>query len=510
MTYPKLPRMLMQKKEIESELRAQQALCRCGPIPKTAPELLQAERERARQGRIIADLAISRDIINAHLLKDCKKQAIKEAKQRHQDSGALGRLVSRGWRSVTITLQGGRRLTFWTLYYQVHQPSKRGRRRGTGKRRTGGSGCFPLLEHLGIMDRVTPATREHIARQVVLCSSYQEARENLDRTGLSLPLSTIVPVAISTGVMAITQREAEMVASRDGPLPTTPILTGLRVQVSLDGGRAKTRWIEKWSRKGKNGRRPFQLGWREPRVLTVSVLDEDGRMDRKVLPLYEVSLGAADEIFALLTGVLRRLGAHAAEAVVFVTDGADWIWLRLDALISAVKIPPERVTKILDFYHATEYIHGTLLLCKDLSASERAAEFSRLKGLLLKDACGIDTVITELLKRARGRRSKSVKEKVAYLVKHREHLKYLSYRNMKLPIGSGVVESTVRRVINLRFKSASMAWKVEHLEPLLYLRAILKAGHWERFLQARLRRQHWIGPDIFLPKPTSQLKKQAA
>ena len=116
--------------------------------------------------------------------------------------------------------------------------------------------------------------------------------------------------------------------------------------------------------------------------------------------MYEVSLGDADEIFALLTGLLRVLGAYAAAVVVFVTDGAEWIWQRLDALIIAAEIPPDRVTKILDFYYATEYIHGTLLLCKDLSASAREAEFSRLKGVLLTKENGIAVVITALLKRS--------------------------------------------------------------------------------------------------------------
>ncbi len=202
----------------------------------------------------------------------------------------------------------------------------------------------------------------------------------------------------------------------------------------------------------------------------VTVLDDDGQMDRKIPPLYEVSLGDADDVFALLSGLLRSLGAYAASAVVFVADGADWIWRRLDALVAAAEIPPERVTKILDFYHATEYIHATLMLCKDLSASDREAEFSRLKGVLLTEVNGIDTVIADLLQQACGRRSRAMKKKVSYLVGHRDHLKYASYREAQLPIGSGVVESTARRVINLRFKSASMAWRAEHLEPLLYLR----------------------------------------
>jgi len=55
------------------------------------------------------------------------------------------------------------------------------------------------------------------------------------------------------------------------------------------------------------------------------------------------------------------------------------------------------------------------------------------------------------------------------------------------PIGSGIVESAVRRVINLRFKGASIFWKVEHLEPLLFLRAIWKSGWWEDMCRGLIR-----------------------
>ena len=68
MMYPKWTPMITLKKKIEVELRAQHVLWRGGPTPKTASELLQAERKHTRIGRTIADLSVSRDILNAHLL----------------------------------------------------------------------------------------------------------------------------------------------------------------------------------------------------------------------------------------------------------------------------------------------------------------------------------------------------------------------------------------------------------------------------------------------------------
>jgi hypothetical protein len=48
----------------------------------------------------------------------------------------------------------------------------------------------------------------------------------------------------------------------------------------------------------------------------------------------------------------------------------------------------------------------------------------------------------------------------------------------KLPVGSGIVELGIRRVINLRFKCPSAFWNIENLEPLFYLRAAFLAGRW--------------------------------
>ena len=53
----------------------------------------------------------------------------------------------------------------------------------------------------------------------------------------------------------------------------------------------------------------------------------------------------------------------------------------------------------------------------------------------------------------------------------------------KLPIGSGAVESAIRRVINLRLKGASIYWLEEMAEAMLLLRCYYKAGRWNTLKQ---------------------------
>ena len=49
----------------------------------------------------------------------------------------------------------------------------------------------------------------------------------------------------------------------------------------------------------------------------------------------------------------------------------------------------------------------------------------------------------------------------------------------KLSIGSGQVESAVRRVINLRFKAPGSFWTETTVSGLMHLRAAFKAGRWD-------------------------------
>ena len=51
--------------------------------------------------------------------------------------------------------------------------------------------------------------------------------------------------------------------------------------------------------------------------------------------------------------------------------------------------------------------------------------------------------------------------------------------NSHLPIGSGAIESAVRRVINLRVKSNATYWLRENTETIIGFRAWIKAGRAE-------------------------------
>ena len=444
-----------------------------------------------RLGGEIADLHTARAIVSAHLDADFKARAAAAARRLFWDEGLLGRIDNKGWEDTTVRLRHGLVLSLRTPYLR---PSRKG---WTGRPRTyrgtAGTGRFAVLEALGITDGASPALRGEVARLVVQCASYQEARDQLARDGVICDVSVIVHLAVRTGVAALRQRAAAIAGVLDGPLLGGTLLAGKRVRLGLDGGRVRTRKNQRQGRRRKNGHRGFETPWREPRLLTIEVLDEEGNPDPEVPPIYETFLGTAADIFRQIEGLLRLLGISQATVVEFLSDGADWIWRHVDGLFERLGVPSERLRLVLDYYHACEHLHAAVRACKNLSSSQQTAFYTKLSKQLLTSA-GVDAVVSRLRPLVRGRRSRAIKAEIKYFTGHLGHMKYAALLSEKLSIGSGAVESGIRRIVNLRFKAASIFWREDHVEPLLLLRAILKSGRWDAFLHGFLDRQYHLLP----------------
>ena len=79
----------------------------------------------------------------------------------------------------------------------------------------------------------------------------------------------------------------------------------------------------------------------------------------------------------------------------------------------------------------------------------------------------------------RGRHSKAMRTQRNDFLKNKKPPGVSKLTALKLPIGSGAIESTVRRVINLRLKGPSLFWCRASAEAILLLRSYYKAGRWE-------------------------------
>ena len=57
-----------------------------------------------------------------------------------------------------------------------------------------------------------------------------------------------------------------------------------------------------------------------------------------------------------------------------------------------------------------------------------------------------------------------------YLQTHRKHIKYKRFKELGLPLGSGMVESACKWLIQQRFKGVGMRWSEDGFNHLLHLR----------------------------------------
>ncbi len=103
-------------------------------------------------------------------------------------------------------------------------------------------------------------------------------------------------------------------------------------------------------------KRRFKTEWREPKQIIIFEMDERGRMKKGTKPILDGTFTGPDEIMEVLTMRLHQVGASQAEVVAFRSDGAPWIWDRLDWVIRRLGLVRKQVSKGLDFCHAVHQI----------------------------------------------------------------------------------------------------------------------------------------------------------
>ena len=161
-----------------------------------------------------------------------------------------------------------------------------------------------------------------------------------------------------------------------------------------------------------------------------------------------------------------------------MADGAGWIWNRVGALLRRLGIKPEQVNELVDFYHAVEHLGTIAALQRRWRGAERQHWIVRQRRRLLKGK--LDEVQAAIDELCGPRSSKALRRERDYFKRNagKGRMDYARIAALKMPIGSGAIESTIRRVVNLRLKGASIYWHQKSAEAVLLLRSYYKAGRW--------------------------------
>jgi hypothetical protein len=218
-------------------------------------------------------------------------------------------------------------------------------------------------------------------------------------------------------------------------------------------------------------------------LVTIFVHDDRGRMEKKSQALVDGTFLGPDALAELVAMHLHRMGAAKALSVTFAADGGVWIWERIPAIVRLAKLPNVPIYEVLDNCHATHHI-SLALTALGYGEKERLPAYREFRTLLRNGHWRmVVNDLTELAAEASD--DSQVWTEIAYLQKHGEagRLKYPTFRGLGLPLGSGSIESNIRRVINLRLKGNAIYWLAENAEAMLQVRAYVLTDRWDQRLR---------------------------
>ena len=175
-----------------------------------------------------------------------------------------------------------------------------------------------------------------------------------------------------------------------------------------------------------------------------------------------------------------RQGIRSAPEVIWLSDGGRGCW----GLYEEHLRPHAR--GILDFYHAAQYLWKSAAAWLNGRTRQARQWFGwsrhRLRhgdpDDLLEDL--LEALEVETLPESA---SEALVKLYNYLNGHRDHIDYAKYEELGLPLGSGMVESACKWLIQQRFKGVGMRWSEEGFNHLLHLRLAWVNGTFEELFQ---------------------------
>jgi hypothetical protein len=289
----------------------------------------------------------------------------------------------------------------------------------------------------------------------------------------------------AAGQRAMEQLQEQLPAVAQGQLPTeeplAPELVAAPLLLGADGVMGPFR--------PEGGQPRGKTAWHE---ITVGVLARLGRHRTRtgqvVVRLHQRRLVA---VFGDIEALQRRLWLEAlrqgilpASQVVWLSDGARGLWRLFEERFTAY------ARGVVDFYHAVQQLWKSAAAWLDGRTTQARRWFGwarhRLRygnpdGGLADVADALE--VEGLPDTARD----TLRTVYAYLERHRDHIDYEVYKELGLPLGSGMVESACKWRIQQRFKGVGMRWSEDGFNHLLHLRLAGVNGSFETLFQGQLQ-----------------------
>lgn len=207
----------------------------------------------------------------------------------------------------------------------------------------------------------------------------------------------------------------------------------------------------------------------EVRTVSIGTVDkQDGNPRARELSYFS-RLTDHQRFTELASVEFFRRKTENAQEVVAVTDGAEWIQGFLDEHC------PDAL-RIIDWSHAAGYVGqaGQALFGPGTADCSAWVE-DQLHALWAGDPT---TVVTELA-RLREAGGEAVRLAHQYLEKRLDQIRYAAFRAGGYPVGSGIVESANKEVVEARLKGRGRHWARANVDAILALRCATANGRWD-------------------------------
>jgi hypothetical protein len=269
---------------------------------------------------------------------------------------------------------------------------------------------------------------------------------------------------IGQEVLACRQREVQVYPL--GQRPTGPANDSQLLVIEMDGGRVQEREKDPETKSH----------WHEDKIASISTFLPGNGKDREpraLVTTYVATMQKAPE-FGLLTRIeAERRGIRQAPRVIVLGDGASFIDTICENHFGCH-------VRIVDYYHAAEHLAACIkAICPEESLRHKRlwerwrehlweGRIPRIIRWLQRQSQRLGAVRETDLKEHPRR---VIAENLTYFDRHGRQMNYPHYRTNGWPIGSGLIESTVKQ-FNKRVKGTEQFWNEAGAESILALRAL--------------------------------------
>ena len=313
----------------------------------------------------------------------------------------------------------------------------------------------PLPKRVGVSPRGHSRRLERVLTDFGCEHSFAKAAESVqEHYGFAIGASAVRTVTLEHAQRAREQLEEGYAQS----FRILPKVGAEHVIAQADGTMICT--VEPGKRKGKRPR-----DWKEMRLVAAQAKDS-------ATTVYGATFGSVE-------GTGRRLGHCARDAgwglnsqIHALGDGAEWIRLQSREVFG------KQGTFLCDFFHVSEYLAAAAESAQGSKAVPwRRTQQKRLKRGAVEKV--IETLAGHLEPEGTAEEEAPVRNAHRYLTNRTDCLDYPMAIKLGLPIGSGMIESGHRHVLQARLKKAGTAWLRGHADQIAHLR-VLRANHqWE-------------------------------